>query len=206
MNSPESLTLSGDAAAVDQLLEHLQQQGTFARRLKTDGRAYHSHHMSQLGQEYEDLLVSSMSSLSMLDRPASDILWISSGTGQLVSEAPKPGYWRTNLVSPVLFASAIEALLQSSSYHFFEVGPYSALELPIKQTRTTLRISESKIHYFSAMYRGKNSITTMLTLLGELHLHGYDIAFYRINHVSSSTSGLYKPGHPAQPVPREVFG
>lgn len=192
INSPESITLSGDASAIDETFTHLQNQGTFARKLKTDGRAYHSHHMIELGQEYEDILISSLSSLVKLDRPVSAVEWTSSVTGKVVRETPSANYWRTNLVSPVQFASAVKGLLEKSTYHFIEVGPHSALELPIKQIRTALNVSENKLHYSSALYRGKNSMTTMLTLLGNLYLHGHNIAFDRINLASSAKSDFTK--------------
>lgn len=41
-------------------------------------------------------------------------------------------YWRSNLESPVLFADAVERLYENGGFHLIEVGPYSALELPIK--------------------------------------------------------------------------
>jgi len=188
VNSPESVTISGDATAIEKLLTRLQDKGTFARKLKTDGRAYHSHHMCLLGQEYEDLLVSSIPLLEVLDRSKPDILWVSSVTGKAVTDTVDLSYWRMNLESPVLFANAVEELIKDTAYHLIEVGPHSALELPLKQIRTSLKISESKLHYSSALSRGKDSVGTTLKLMGNLYLHGHDIAFDKVNHVSSAVS------------------
>jgi acyl transferase domain-containing protein len=52
VNSPESVTISGDVAAIEDIIEHLSAKGIFARKLKTGGRAYHSHHMARIGQNY----------------------------------------------------------------------------------------------------------------------------------------------------------
>lgn len=185
VNSPESVTISGDTAGIDQMLAHLQEEGAFARKLKTDGRAYHSHHMAVLGQEYEDLLVAAMSSLPQGGRGPSDVRFVSSVTGELVTSQLSPAYWRANLESPVLFSDAVEGLAKDHEYHLIEIGPHSALELPIKQTRTKLNISESKLHYSSTLSRGKNSVTTVLNLIGNLYLHGHDISFGDVNHVES---------------------
>lgn len=50
-NSPTSVTLSGDEDQVDAVVEQLKYDdpNLFARRLKTGGMAYHSHHMTEVG-------------------------------------------------------------------------------------------------------------------------------------------------------------
>ena len=54
--SPESTTVSGDTVAIDRLLGTFQEKGIWARKLKTGGKAYHSHHMWIMGPKYEALL------------------------------------------------------------------------------------------------------------------------------------------------------
>ncbi|KAB5549432.1 thiolase-like protein [Coniochaeta sp. 2T2.1] len=49
INSPESVTISGDEPAVDKLEQLLKEAGVFARKLKVD-TAYHSHHMESISQ------------------------------------------------------------------------------------------------------------------------------------------------------------
>ena len=56
VNSHESVTISGDESGIDALWHSLTNRGVFARKLNTNGRAYHSQHMKPLGQDYEDLL------------------------------------------------------------------------------------------------------------------------------------------------------
>lgn len=137
INSPESVTISGESDAIQQLLIELQDRGIFARNLKTDGMAYHSHHMAEVGQYYEDNL---SKCLGRKEEMATEnvVLMYSSLTGDLLdsSTARTPGYWRTNLESPVLFRQALESLLLEK-YHLIEIGPHSALQLPIKQITET---------------------------------------------------------------------
>src|SRR3569833_3303980 len=52
INSPYSVTLSGDADAIEELRYRLNLEGTFKRQLRTGGLAYHSHHMLPLGLKY----------------------------------------------------------------------------------------------------------------------------------------------------------
>jgi acyl transferase domain-containing protein len=53
VNSPSSVTLSRDLAALDEVASRLQKDGIFARKLKVP-MAYHSHQMSHISQEYID--------------------------------------------------------------------------------------------------------------------------------------------------------
>ncbi|KAI6635430.1 Type I Iterative PKS [Pyricularia oryzae] len=208
VNSPESVTISGDTDGIDEYKAVLDGRGVFARLLKTDGRAYHSHHMAAIGGLYEDLVVEALASPAVqndLDDAGQQNLspaqWISSVTGQVVGDdmpTAEPSYWRANLESPVLFAQVVEKLLSPGTpVHLVEIGPHSALEMPIKQTRTKVGIDAAKTPYNSALLRGKNSTTTMLTLAGELFLHGHPIAFGAVNNTTTAhTPSRYPPTKP----------
>ena len=192
VNSPESVTISGDESGIDALQAELKGRGLFARKLNTDGRAYHSHHMSLIGREYQDLLERTFKGL-----PATGNLpttrWVSSVYGEEVTGKILPSYWRKNLESPVLFSDALEGLLKDSKLHLVEVGPHSALQLPIKQTRIKLNLSEDDVHYSSALLREKDSTHCVLNLMGDLFLHGHDISFAKVNYVETSLPGTKSP-------------
>lgn len=195
VNSPSSVTISGDAVAIDEYLSVLKSEGAFARLLKTDNKAYHSHHMSLLGPVYEDLLceaqIGNRSNRSGSER--STIEMISSVTGLPISESltSSPAYWRANLESPVLFSDAMQTLLTGRQYHLIEVGPHSALELPIKQICQKLD-SDSEHVYSSTLSRFKDSAVSLLKCIGDLYLHGHGIAFERVNITRSSLSSNAK--------------
>ncbi|KAI9724598.1 MAG: Type I Iterative PKS [Chrysothrix sp. TS-e1954] len=193
VNSPESSTISGDLEAIDDMLASLQERQVFARRLKTDGRAYHSHHMVSLGQEYEQLVSNAM--VRQLGNKSgsyshSTVRMVSSVTGQEVgrASASTPSYWRSNLESPVMFSDALEKLLEGHQYHLIEVGPHSALELPIKQTWAALKQTETPLLYSTAMTRGKDALDTMLNLVGSLFLQGHEMDFASVNRVGSDST------------------
>ncbi|KAI1433783.1 ketoacyl-synt-domain-containing protein [Xylaria sp. CBS 124048] len=183
VNSPESVTISGDVDGIEKLKEHFDKQKTFARLLKTDGKAYHSKHMAAIAQEYEQYM---NWTIKNPPRSGSDVQWISSVTGELAEPGTgAASYWISNLVSPVLFSDAVEVLLSKyGPHHMVEIGPHSALELPIKQIRSKLKMDESKVHYGTALSRGKNSITTLLNLVGDLYLNGHVPSFKEVNAVS----------------------
>ena len=192
VNSSESVTLSGDADAVDSLLPLLQQRRTFARKLKTGGLAYHSHHMQKHGKIYEDYLGSAMAN-ELLQLPEDSVkegstnnkvTMISSMLNRAVnqSETRRALYWRCNLESPVLFRSAIETLLKMHEVQFVEIGPHAALGMAVKQTQLSLGNNlDSCPPYLSALKRNSDSERTVLTLIGVLWSLGHRIAFDKVN-------------------------
>jgi acyl transferase domain-containing protein/NADPH:quinone reductase-like Zn-dependent oxidoreductase len=198
INSPQSTTVSGDSAAIDQLVHVLDERGIFARRLKTDDKAYHSHHMLSVGQEYEQL-VSSIYAKRTTRNSDTTIKMFSSVTGHL--GAPKlidtAAYWRRNLESPVLFSDSMEDLLHETAYHLIELGPHSTLQQPIKQIQESIKVANGVSLYSSTLTRGKDAERTLLEMAGTLFLnhHPIDInSANRLNH-REKTSRLRNPSN-----------
>ncbi|KAI1142338.1 polyketide synthase [Hypoxylon sp. FL0543] len=187
-NSPESTTLSGDAYAVERLLNILNGKGMFARKLKTNGMAYHSKHMKEIGHIYQRSLdrvwyaeqvikAKNVFNEDVTHQTArSHVRVISSVTGtELTSnEMETTAYWVANLESPVRFRDAVKGVFERGRYHLLELGPHSTLELPIKQ----IAVSENRVPvyyaYNSALVRGKDAAATLLSLIGSLFLRGND--------------------------------
>lgn len=189
INSPESVTISGDADGIERIVAHLQEKGVFARKLNTNDRAYHSHHMVLLGQEYEHLLTENLPPRTF--QPDRKAYWVSSVTGKEVTGKIRPSYWRANLESPVRFSDAVEGIMQSAKHHLVELGPHSALELPIKQIMARSNMKAGiDFHYSAALTRNKNAVACLLNLAGNLFLHGHPVDFSQVNYVEAPTTGL----------------
>ena len=183
INSPESVTISGDCHEITQLRVHFQGLNVFARELHTDSKAYHSHHMAHVGQFYEDLMATAVpSTLEPLQR---DDLphWISTVTGKPIISNIDCGYWRSNLESPVQFSKAIDEIARNPGVHFIEIGPHSVLGLPIKQILSASRANLDNFPYNSTLSRGNSSVQTLLTLMGDLFLHNHRVSFSLVNAV-----------------------
>lgn len=185
INSPESVTISGDESGVDTLLGMLQERKIFARNLKTGGQAYHSHHMRLLGEEYQGLLEQALPHLDVSSKLSKGAIFISSVTAEQLFSSVGPAYWRSNLESQVRFADAVVRLNDNGEFHLIEVGPHSALELPINQIRSGLGITEDRMRYSTAIKRHANSLESILNLAGSLWLHGHDISFDKVNCLRS---------------------
>ncbi|KAL9595237.1 MAG: hypothetical protein Q9219_006571 [cf. Caloplaca sp. 3 TL-2023] len=206
VNSPESVTLSGSARGIEKLQAHLHNNGSFAKSLATGGRAYHSPLMEEIGAEYENLV---QRALSRLEVPESK----RSGLETACDEAPirfcssvgknndalatffsdttsmlRPSYWRNNLENPVQFSAAVKNLSAAESLHLIEIGPHSALQLPIQQIRSSLGVSETDMPYSPTLLRGKDADICMKTLAGNLYLAGHRLDFHAVNDIDSSLS------------------
>ena len=180
INSPSSVTLSGDVCALDQLDEIFKAEGIFARRLKVEV-AYHSHHMRDVANTYLESIRDVKSQPLLAD---SGFKMFSSVTGDVIDKSVLTSeYWVTNLVSPVKFS---ETVLNLSTHHFgkrrrrplgeksvdlwLEVGPHGALASPVSQT-----LANSTTEYLSILQRGKDAISTALAVVGELWSRGYTV-------------------------------
>ncbi|KAL4993011.1 hypothetical protein BDV10DRAFT_190367 [Aspergillus recurvatus] len=188
INSPSAVTLSGDRPAVDMLFETLKEKGIFARKLKTGGQAYHSHHMLPVGSEYQALLEQCPPMSDVSSRLPQGPSFISSVTGKVKSSDFSAGYWRQNLEGQVQFAQAIQELYQQAGPHcFIELGPHSTLELPIKQSLTEAGIAATDLHYAAPVKRGLNAVDSVLNFVGRLWLKGYEVDWSRVHSVQGAS-------------------
>lgn len=174
-NSPSSVTLSGDAEALEQLKTKLG-SSIFARLVKTGGKAYHSHHMAPVAEVYEGFLKKAKQVIEPDEPIRTSARMVSSVTDSLISEDAilDEAYWSSNLLNPVLFNQAVQTIAKSPEFAdvdmFIEVGPHSAMAGPIKQIKGEFGF---KHDYAPTLLRGKDSAAQMLTLAGELFLRDY---------------------------------
>ncbi|KAL9110821.1 MAG: hypothetical protein Q9227_004621 [Pyrenula ochraceoflavens] len=195
-NAPESVTVSGDADAVDKLLLKLQEQGVFVRRLNTGGMAYHSHHMKSLGRHYEDLLgqVFPHHTTDPVENiePPNQIQMVSTVTAEPIGReiTRSPLYWRQNLESPVLFDTACRKMLQTQSLQILEMGPHSTMKMPVQEIKRQIGLADKDAPYFPTLLRGQNSVLSLLKTAGALYIQGHDVKFESINNTALFASIL----------------
>ena len=193
VNSPSSVTLSGDDGAVATVKESLDQENIFARLLQTGGKAYHSYHMVSLSEEYVRLTKRAMHTLTQeiaSSTKQSSALWVSSVLPSKTQPGKdlSPEYWRENLVSPVLFSPAIEKLAKDTSVsigQLIEIGPHSALGGPLRQIRAALETQDGvKLPpCLGSISRGGDGLKDMLSLAGNLFIRNVAVDLAAINSV-----------------------
>lgn len=193
INSPSSTTISGDADALDELSERFaaKDNSIFRRRLVVD-TAYHSHHMQAVAEDYR----SRLSGLEFEGAADSheEIAFISSVSGVNKQSGFDLDYWTTNLVSPVRFSDAVQALARyrasnaSGRYSFFvEVGPHSALAGPVRQCLSDPEIPTLEYSYQSVLQRKVGAVSSALALAGRLFERGVKPKFDAVSDLASGS-------------------
>ncbi|KAK6954931.1 hypothetical protein Daesc_002560 [Daldinia eschscholtzii] len=190
-NSPSSVTISGDKAAVDEVLQAIRSEkpDTFARALKVE-KAYHSHHMKEVGETYNTLVtrhVGSRSKYAVSKNIEHKPVFFSTVTGKqlLDSDLTDSRYWQSNLESPVLFNTGVANLVKyhnansKASLVFLEIGPHSAMGGPVRQI---LAKSSANYPYTSCLVRGKNGNETFLSAIGQLWIQNIQIDLNRLTN------------------------
>lgn len=182
VNSPRSVTLSGDTDAIDVVLEALQERGVFARKLLVDV-AYHSPHMQLVARDYWGTIAD----VSTIPSSGNCNMY-SSVTGELAQPGElAPVYWVRNLISPVQFATAVQQLVTNEKNLdlLVEIGPHSVLQGPSTQSLQNVGISD--LPYHSVLLRNQSGVETALNLAGALSAQGYPVRFRNVNHTKTRT-------------------
>ncbi|KAH6651430.1 hypothetical protein BKA67DRAFT_537308 [Truncatella angustata] len=176
INSPGSVTISGDVDAIEILTGVLTKDGVFVRALRTGGNAYHSHHMIDIGRDYSNMLSGGIEHIKEAglvdDRQKYPLIpWISSVTpDKTVTGNPvMASYWRADLESPVRFTQAVTNMMALKDCPtidvLVEIGPHPALKSPVEQI---LKSIGKTIHHVGTLSRGKDDQDSMLHLAGTL--------------------------------------
>ncbi|VUC24936.1 unnamed protein product [Clonostachys rosea] len=176
INSPSSVTLSGDVAAVDQAVGLINGDNLFARKLKVR-TAYHSHHMKPIASKYLSLIADISTNVG-----DDMVTMVSSVTGEVVLPRDlNASYWVKNLLNPVQFSAAVARgwkLQQSRTAGskssrlkvaaFVELGPHAALKGPLGQILDPLSNAATTPLYTSMLSRGCDATETALEAMGDL--------------------------------------
>lgn len=166
INSARSVTLAGDADALEQIAQALQQDRVFARFLSV-AVPYHSHLMEDLRSE----LLESLASVRSL--PTSVPIF-STVTGEAAGDnAFGAGYWWKNVRDTVLFSSAIGALIAEGCETFVEVSAHPVLSSALAENIASQGDRTGTV--LPSLRRGEDDRATMLASLGALYTIGASV-------------------------------
>ena len=180
VNSPRSVTLSGDADAIATMKQRCDKDKIFNRLIATKGRAYHSSYMENAAEAYSIPLHDFFRSS---ERPKIRAQYFSTVTGALWTEGEIPmSYWRRNMESPVLFSAAVSEMRKAGMTRALEIGPHSTLRSPILDIVKSLVVDPPRpFTYLSTIKRMEDIVQSVLTTCGELLVVGYDVDVLRVN-------------------------
>ncbi len=126
INTEEHLTLSGSEKHLQRVQEHCQEHGIYFQFLQLN-YAFHSLHMDSIEQNLLERLQ------HIQPKAANKALFVSSVTGTALEGSDLDArYWWNNVRLPVLFAPAMDTLMEIGARIFIEIGPHAILQRYIK--------------------------------------------------------------------------
>nr|WP_267908610.1 type I polyketide synthase [Streptomyces angustmyceticus] len=165
VNGPSSVVVSGDADALDELMDVCRERGVRARRIDVD-YASHSAHVESI----EGTLAEALAPVAPRE---SSVPLFSTVTGEWLDTAEMDGgYWYANLRRTVEFAPAVEALIAAGHRTFVEVSPHPVLTVPLQET---VDVAGADAVVTGTLRRDDGGLSRLYTSLGELYVNGVEV-------------------------------
>ncbi|KAJ5609196.1 type I iterative polyketide synthase [Penicillium herquei] len=192
VNSPQSVTISGDEDAIDEITELCKQDDVFARRLKVQ-QAYHSHHMDPFADAYRERLRIEMARTVVKDdKQELKAVFSSAVTGGRMTdtkEIASPDHWVGSLVKPVEFVDSLTEMVLGdpddptgrSVDVLLEVGPHTALGGPIREILSLPEFEGIELPYWGCLVRDEHAGDSMRSAATNLFREGQSLFMDQIN-------------------------
>ena len=162
INSPLSVTLSGDTAIIDAVEQRFERLGVFCRRLSGD-IAYHSDQMDELRERF-------LQAVGATPNLIATTPMISTVTGAPVEPGQlTPEYWWANIREPVQFHAACAHLPDHPSTAILQIGPHPVLSLPLLENLPHFGKSGTPL---TTLHRDRPERESLLNLLANLYTRG----------------------------------
>ncbi|QSY52236.1 type I polyketide synthase [Streptomyces griseocarneus] len=166
VNGPRSVVVSGDADALDELLEACTADGVRAKRIPVD-YASHSSHVEIIEAELAE-------ALEGITPRVPHTPFHSTVTGEIVDTAAlDAAYWYRNLRATVRFEPAVRALMETGHQVFVEVSPHPVLAVGLQETAEAAGADETVV--VASLRRDHGGPARWLTALGEAYVHGVPV-------------------------------
>lgn len=185
INGPRSVSIGGDVAAVQRVVDGLRERGIACRRIPLD-IAPHTPLVEQLRPRMLDLLkdlTPARAAIPILSAARNDMV---DGT-ELDAD-----YWMEHARSPVLFEHCVRRLLaEEPRTVFVELSPHPTLCPAIEDTIASLQLREAVT--IPSLDRNSRGLESMLAGLGTAYVQGSAVNWGRVY-----PRGRYTPlpGHP----------
>jgi acyl transferase domain-containing protein/thioesterase domain-containing protein/acyl carrier protein len=173
VNGPRTVVVSGEAAALDELLAACESDGVWARRIPVD-YASHSVHVERI----RDRLLADLDGIA----PRSGaVAFMSCLEGELIDTAGlDAGYWYRNLRESVRFEDATRELLSTGWDAFVEVSPHPVLTMAVQETVEAASGQPEQVLVTETLRRDDGGQQRFLTSLAAMHVHGTPVDWDRL--------------------------
>jgi len=172
-NGPGSVVLSGERAALDELLADLLRGGVRAREIPV-GYASHSAQIEEIRGE----LLEAYTGIAPV---SGDVPFFSTVTGGLLDTAGLNGeYWYRNLRETVRFERAVRSLLEGGYRVFVEASPHPVLTVGVSETADETVGELGRVLVVGSLRRGESGARRFLLSLAELWVRGVDVDWAKV--------------------------
>ncbi|GGV51717.1 hypothetical protein GCM10010245_81530 [Streptomyces spectabilis] len=163
VNGPSSVVVAGDAQALDEALEALDDQGVRIRRVAVD-YASHTRHVEDVRDTLAEVLAG-------ITAQAPTVPFHSTVTGGRVEDAGAldGAYWYRNLREPVRFGPAVADLLGQGHTVFVEISAHPVLVQPITEA---VDAADADVVVTGTLRREDGGPRRLLTSMAELFVRG----------------------------------
>jgi len=170
-NSPDGVTLSGDAEEIKTVITALESQGVFAKVVPTDGIAYHSLFFKRNADKIHAILDEVITDSPKIPRSSK---WLA--TSQAADETPyaDAAYHAGNVIGMVNFAPVAASLPAGTLV--IEVGPHALLKSIIKRCNPNVSI-------LGTLNRGGNGMENMRSCVDTTWLSGAHFDFPKYDYI-----------------------
>ncbi len=163
INSPSLVTLAGDTAPLESLIQSLADEGRFLRWLPID-YAFHTHQMDPIEGELR-------AALRDLTPAAGAVPFISTVDAEITTQL-NAGYWWRNVREPVQFARAVDLAIAGGKRTFLEIGVHPSLGSSV---RDCLGAQAVRGHVFHSLKRQTDDSHELARNFAGLHVIGASV-------------------------------
>jgi malonyl CoA-acyl carrier protein transacylase len=164
VNGPEAVTISGDAAEVDEILQRLARDGIKGKNLAVS-HAFHSQLLEPILPAFEQVAAG----LKPTDPTTG---FISNLTGRPADAhlLGRADYWRRHAREPVQFMAGIRFLVEQGVRIFVEIGPS-----PVLLGMARRCVDDTRLLWLPSLRPGRNDWTQMLEAVQAIYIAGAEI-------------------------------
>lgn len=185
INGPESVVISGEQTAIDQIVAKLESGGTETRSLNVS-HAFHSPLMQPILSEFEQ-------AAAQVQYSPPKIKIVSNVTGnEIGDEIATPDYWLNHVCQPVRFAQGLETLYSKKYRLLVEIGPK-----PVLTGMGRRCLSETEVTWVPSLRQNKGDWEVLGEAIAHLYTQGVAIDWNSFNR-GHKRQRLSLPTYPFQ--------
>ncbi|WP_413775680.1 type I polyketide synthase [Micromonospora sp. RTGN7] len=165
VNGPTSVVVSGDDAALDELVAHYESCGVRVRRVPVD-YASHSAHVEPLRERLLEALA------ELRPRTGGIRFWSTVDGDWLDTAGLDAEYWYRNLRQTVRFDEAVRGLVAAGYSTFVEVSAHPVLTMAVQESVEVAVADSAAVTVTGSLRRGEGGLARFHRALAEVYAGG----------------------------------